>query len=92
MYWSAYWAGAAKHQLSSTDCPGDMELRLKMKREGEDGWLRLSGAEEQSAEKIEANAARHQVFPDVQVLPVAFLFRRMDLRGTIPITCFTVHP
>lgn len=35
-------AGAAKHKLSSsTVCPGDMELRLKMKRDGEDGRLAL---------------------------------------------------
>lgn len=55
-------------------------------------WLWLSGAEEQSAEKIEDNAARHQVFLDVQVLPVAFLLWRSDLRAAIPITCFSIHP
>lgn len=48
---------------------------LKRRREGEDGWLTgwLAGCskwdeEEQSAGQTEANAAGHQVFPDVQVL------------------------
>lgn len=44
------------------------------------GWLvAVSGTEERRAGQIEANAARHQVFPDVQVLPVAFLLWQSDL-------------
>lgn len=49
---------STKHQPSNPVCPGDMKLRLKKKRGGEDGWLagcsKWDRAEEQSAGKIEA--------------------------------------
>ncbi len=49
------------------------------------GWLAAgSGTEEQSAGQIEAKAARHQVLPDVQVLPVVFLLWQTDLGAATP--------
>lgn len=52
----------------------------------------VSGAEEQSAGQIEVNAARHQVFPDVRVLPLVFLLWQSNLGAATPITCCSIHP
>lgn len=74
--------------ISHTVSPGGTKLLSKKTREGEDGWLAaLNGAEEQSADRIEANAAKHQVFPDVRVLPLVFLLWQSDLGAAAPITC-----
>lgn len=60
-----------------------MELRLREEERGR-GWLAaVSGTEEHSAGQIEANAARHQVSPDVQALPVVFLLWQTDLGSSV---------
>lgn len=87
--WSRHWCWSSNHQSSNTVRPGDMELTLKRRR----GWLAaVSGTEEQSAGQILVNAARHQVFPDVQVMLLEFLLWQSDLGTAAPITCCSIHP
>ncbi|KAK5864832.1 hypothetical protein PBY51_016043 [Eleginops maclovinus] len=67
-----------KHQPNHS-VPWRHEAKTKEEERGR-GWLAAeSGTEEQSAGQTEANAARHQGFPDVRVLPVVFLLEQTDL-------------